>query len=94
MAMHWNIQAKGDTSNTPISAKWFQQNRRLKSFVGGQIFMVDSDIRIVDVLSLLFGPQHPHKQILHADLYTCPWRISWENLIKDQNIYRLVLKLF
>ena len=34
--------------------------------------MVESDIRIVDVLSLLFGPQHPHKQILHADLYTCP----------------------
>ena len=34
-----------------------------------------------------------HKQILQTDLYTFPIRISWENLIKDQGIFALVIIL-
>ena len=30
-----------------------------------------------------------HIQILQTDLYTFPWRISEENLIKDQSIFLL-----
>ena len=29
-----------------------------------------------------------HIQILQTDLYTFPLRISWENLLADQNISR------
>ena len=32
-------------------------------------------------------------QILQSDLYTFPLRISWENLIKDQGIFSLVIIL-
>ena len=35
-----------------------------------------------------------HIQILHTDLYTFPQTIiSWENLIKDQSIFSLVILL-
>ena len=34
-----------------------------------------------------------HIQILQTDLYTFPFRISWENLIKDQGILSLVIIL-
>ena len=36
-----------------------------------------------------FNPLSPNIeiQILQTDLYTIPKRISWENLIKDQNIF-------
>ena len=30
-----------------------------------------------------------HKQILQTDLYTFPYRISWEKLIKDQRFFSL-----
>ena len=30
-----------------------------------------------------------HKQILQTDLYTFPYRISWEKLIKDQSFFSL-----
>ena len=32
-------------------------------------------------------------KILQTDLYTFPWRISWENLIKDQIVIHLVIIL-
>ena len=37
----------------------------------------------------LLNPLSPniHIQILQIDLYTFPSRISWENLIKDQDIF-------
>ena len=34
-----------------------------------------------------------HLQILETDLHTFPCRISWENLIKDQSIFSLVIIL-
>ena len=34
-----------------------------------------------------------HIQILHTNLYTFPSRMSWENLIKDQSIFFLVIIL-
>ena len=34
-----------------------------------------------------------HLQILHTDLYTFPFRISWENLMKDQSIFPEVILL-
>ena len=34
-----------------------------------------------------------HIQILQTDLHTFPFRISWENLIKDQGIFSLVIIL-
>ena len=34
-----------------------------------------------------------HIQILQTDLYTSPWTISWENLIKDQSIFSMVIIL-
>ena len=34
-----------------------------------------------------------HLQILQTDLHTFPLRISWENLIKDQGIFSLVIIL-
>ena len=42
-----------------------------------------------------FNPLSPNIkiQILHTDLYTFPLRISWENLIKDQGIFSLVIIL-
>ena len=38
-----------------------------------------------------FNPLSPniHKQILQTDLYTFPYRISWEKLIKDQRFFCL-----
>ena len=38
-----------------------------------------------------FNPLSPniHKQILQTDLYTFPYRISWEKLIKDQRFFSL-----
>ena len=41
-----------------------------------------------------FNPLNPlspniHKQILQTDLYTSPYRISWEKLIKDQRFFSL-----
>ena len=43
----------------------------------------------------MFNPLSPniHIQILHTDLYIFPLRISWENLIKDQGIFSLVIIL-
>ena len=35
-----------------------------------------------------------HMQILQTDLYTFPYRMSKENLIKDQSIFPLVIILF
>ena len=42
-------------------------------------------------LQLAFNPLRPniHKQILQTDLYTFPYRISWEKLIKDQRFFSL-----
>ena len=42
-----------------------------------------------------FNPLSPNIkiQILHTDLYTFPLRIGWENLIKDQGIFSLVIIL-
>ena len=34
-----------------------------------------------------------HMQILQTGLYTFPLRISWENLMKDQSIFFLVIIL-
>ena len=34
-----------------------------------------------------------HIQILQTDLYTFPYRISWEKLIKDQGIFSFVIIL-
>ena len=38
-----------------------------------------------------FNPLSPniHKQILQTDLYTLPYRTSWEKLIKDQRFFSL-----
>ena len=43
-----------------------------------------------------FNPLSPniHLQILQTDLYILPWRMSWENLIKDQAIFSYVIILF
>ena len=40
---------------------------------------------------LVINPLSPdiHKQILQTDLYTFPYRISWEKLIKDQRFFSL-----
>ena len=35
-----------------------------------------------------------HIQILHTDIHRFPYRASWENLIKDQSIFSLVVMLF
>ena len=42
-----------------------------------------------------FNPLSPniHIQILQTNLYTFPSRMSWENLIKDQSIFFLVIIL-
>ena len=39
----------------------------------------------------LYNPLSPniHKQILQTDLYTFPYRIIWEKLIKDQRFFSL-----
>ena len=44
----------------------------------------------------VFNPLSPniHKQILHTDLNTFPYRISWENLFKDQSIFPEVIISF
>ena len=44
----------------------------------------------------LLNPLSPniHIQILQTDLYTFPYRMSKENLIKDQSIFPLVIILF
>ena len=34
-----------------------------------------------------------HIQILQTDLYTCPSWMSWENLIKDESIFPLLIIL-
>ena len=41
----------------------------------------------------LLNPLNPniHIQILQTGLYTSPSRISWENLVEDQNIFPLVI---
>ena len=43
----------------------------------------------------MFNPLSPniHIQILQTDLHIFPLRISWENLIKDQGIFALVIIL-
>ena len=40
---------------------------------------------------LVLNPSSPniHIQILQTDLHTFPWRISWENLVKDQIFFSL-----
>ena len=45
--------------------------------------------------SISINPLSPniHIQILQTDLHTFPLRISWENLIKDQGIFSLVIIL-
>ena len=45
---------------------------------------------------LSLNPLSPniHIQILQTDLYTFPYRMSKENLIKDQSIFPLVITLF
>ena len=44
----------------------------------------------------LLNPLSPniHIQILQTDLYTFPYRMSKENLIKDQSVFPLVIILF
>ena len=50
-------------------------------------------ISLVGMLPLwgLINPLSPniHKQILQTDLYTSPYRISWEKLIKDLRFFSL-----
>ena len=43
----------------------------------------------------VFNPLSPniHIQILQTDLHTSPLTISWENLIKDQSIFSMVIIL-
>ena len=41
---------------------------------------------------IFFNP-NIHIQILQTDLHTCPLRISWENLIKDQGIFSMMIIL-
>ena len=51
---------------------------------------IASKVRMYVVLGLpSLNPLSPniHIQILQTDLYTFPWRMSWENLIKDQSIF-------
>ena len=38
---------------------------------------------------LTVNPLSPniYRQILQTDLYTFPWKLSWENLVKDQSIF-------
>ena len=46
---------------------------------------------IIHTSFLHFNPLSPniHIQILQTDLHTFPWRISWENLVKDQIFFSL-----
>ena len=37
----------------------------------------------------IFLSPNIHIQILQSDLHTFPWRISWENLVKDQIFFSL-----
>ena len=37
----------------------------------------------------IFLSPNIHIQILQTDLHTFPWRISWENLVKDQIFFSL-----
>ena len=48
--------------------------------------------RFVTILIYALSPNN-HTQILQSDLHTFPLRISWENLIKDQGIFSLVIIL-
>ena len=50
---------------------------------------------MVDKSSFLFNPLSPNIliQILQTDLHTSPLTISWENLIKDQSIFSMVIIL-
>ena len=45
---------------------------------------MDVDTGALTLLSL-----NIHKQILQTDLYTFPYRISWEKLIKDLRFFSL-----
>ena len=62
-----------------LRAWWEQTTRQLKSGYEGSFI----------------NPLSPniHVQILQTGLYTFPLRISWENLIKDQGIFSLVIIL-
>ena len=50
---------------------------------------------VIQIVSQWVNPLSPnnHTQILQSDLHTFPLRISWENLIKDQGIFSLVITL-
>ena len=39
------------------------------------------------VIGMLLLSPNIHIQILQTDLHTYPYRISWENLFKDQSIF-------
>ena len=47
----------------------------------------------IELVTALFNPLSPiiNTQILQTDLLTFPLRISWENVIKDQGIFSLVM---
>ena len=48
------------------------------------------------LFAILINPLSPniHIQIPQTDLYTFPYRMSKENLIKDQSVFPLVIILF
>ena len=40
-------------------------------------------------MTVLLNASSPniYKQILQTDLYIFPWKLSWENLVKDQSTF-------
>ena len=54
----------------------------------------DGGAAVVNGLSLNPFSPNIHIQILQTDLYTFPYRMSKENLIKDESIFPLVISLF
>ena len=63
-------------------------------YSGGMYCFAVAAIVLLFFNSLMYQAINPlspniHKQILQTDLYTFPYRISWEKLIKDQRFFSL-----
>ena len=58
----------------------------------GSLYIISGEVRQYNGLINPLSP-NIHMQILQTDLYTFPFRISWENLIKDHGILSLVIIL-
>ena len=65
----------------------------VQDWINTSILLNDSSIHCITPPNLVPLTPNICIQFLQTDLHTFPWKISWENLIKDQSIFALMFIL-